>query len=618
VTQPESETPTTGQTPGRWSSVLRIVHGGENALAGTVLLVMAALPLAEMVARRAFGVGVPGSGPLVQHLTLWIAFLGAALAARERRLLAVGTAELLRARWRRGARIAAATGGALVSVLLARAAFDLVVIERDAGSTFALGIATWIAQAVIPVTFGAIAVRMAWRADDAWPGRAIAGVGIALGLALGQFPSLLEGKPAVPGLLLLIAATALGMPLFAAIGGAAALFFLVDGVPLAAVPAETYRLAVSPTLAAIPLFTLAGFLLAEGQASQRLLRVFRAFFGSLPGGTAVVVSLIFAFFTVFTGGSGVTILALGALAYQALAADGYRERFSIGLLTGSASLGLLLPPALPLILYGIVAGVSIENLFIGGFLPGLLLIALVAGWGMREGKRAGIPRQAFKMREAVAALSQAKWDLLLPIIVLVSIFGGFATLVEAAALTAGYSFIMQAFIHRDLSIRRDIPRVLTHAAVLLGGVLIILAVAMGFTSYLVDARVPTLALEWVQARVESRLLFLLLLNLFLLVVGCLMDIFSATVVVAPLLVPLGLAFGIDPVHLGIIFIANLELGYMTPPVGLNLFLAAYRFDRSLGEVARSVLPILLIMGVGVALITYVPAMTLGLLQVLGR
>jgi tripartite ATP-independent transporter DctM subunit len=604
--------------PSRAAAVLGFLHRGEDSLAGVVLVAMVALPLAEMVTRRAFGVGVPGSGPVVQHLTLWIAFLGAALAARERRLLAVATAELLPSGWRRGARIAAGACAAAVSILLGRAALDLVLIERDAGGTFALGIATWIAQAVIPVTFAAIAVRVAWRADDAWPGRAIAGLGIVFGLVLGQFPGLLETRSAWPWLVLVIAATALGMPLFAAIGGAAALLFLIDGVPLAAIPAETYRLAVSPTLAAIPLFTLAGFLLAEGQASQRLLRVFRAFFGSLPGGTAVVVALIFAFFTVFTGGSGVTILALGALAYQALEADGYRSRFSVGLLTGSASLGLLLPPALPLILYGIVAGVSIEDLFIGGFLPGLLLIGLVAGWGMREGRRAGIPRQAFEPREAGKALWSAKWELLLPLVVLVAIFGGFATLVEASAITAGYAFLMQVFVHRDVSVRRDLPRVLTHAAVLLGGVLIILAVAMGLTSYLVDARVPTLALEWVQTRVDSKLAFLLLLNVFLLIVGCLMDIFSATVVVAPLLVPLGLAFDIHPIHLGIIFIANLELGYMTPPVGLNLFLAAYRFDRTLGEVARSVLPILLIMAIGVALITYVPAMTLGLLSLLGR
>lgn len=597
---------------------LRVVHGSETLLAGGALVLIALLPLAEMVARRGFGVGVPGSGPVVQHLTLWIAFVGAALAARERRLLAVATTELLPPAWRRAAGLVAGTAAAGVSMLLARGSLDLVLIERQAETTFALGIPVWIAQAVIPAGFGAIAVRSAWRADVTWPGRAVAASGLALGLLLGQFPALLAERPAWPGLLLIVIATGLGMPLFAALGGAAALLFMSDGVPLAALPAETYRLAVSPTLAAIPLFTLAGCLLAEGQASQRLLRVFRAFFGWLPGGTAVVVAMIFAFFTIFTGGSGVTILALGALAYQALQADGYRPRFSVGLLTGSASLGLLLPPALPLILYGIVAEVSIEDLFIGGFLPGLLLIALVSAWGVHEAWRTGIRRQPFRPREALAALAEAKWDLLLPVVVLVAIFGGFATLIEAAALTAAYAFAMETLIHRDLSVQRDLVRVLHSTAVLLGGVLIILAVAMGLTSYLVDAQVPTRALEWVQGRVESRVMFLLLLNLLLLVVGCLMDIFSATVVVVPLIVPLGVAFGVDPIHLGIIFIANLELGYMTPPVGLNLFLASYRFERSLGEVARSAVPVLLIMAAGVVLITYVPTLTLGLLRWLGR
>jgi C4-dicarboxylate transporter, DctM subunit len=596
------------------AAAARVFRAGEDGIAAAILLAMAGLPLLEITLRGWTGAGVPGAMAIVQHLTLWIALLGAAMAARDQRLLAMGTAELIRHQTvRRGARIATSALGAGISALLARGSLDLVLVERQATAIVALGIPVWVAQLVIPFAFSLVALRLVWHADEARAGRLIALGGLAAGLALGQAAGLAEGLPVWLAVLAMAAAAALGLPLFAAIGGLAALLFLSDGIPLAALPAETYRLAVSPTLSAIPLFTVAGFLLAEGGVSQRLLRLFRAYVGWVPGGTAVVLALIFAFFTIFTGGSGVTILALGALGLQALRADGYPDRFSVGLLTGSASLGLLLPPALPLILYGIVAGVSIPDLFIAGLVPGLLLIGLTAGWAAREGIRSRIPRPRWQGREALAALASAKWDLLLPVVVVVAVFGGFATLVEAAALTAAYAFILQVVIHRDVSVRRDLGRVLARAAVLLGGVLVILAVAMGLTNYLIDAQVPTLALEWVQARVASPLLFLLLLNLFLLVVGCLLDIFSATVVVAPLLVPLGLAYGVDPVHLGIIFIANLELGYLTPPVGLNLFLSSYRFERTLGQVARSVLPLLGLYAVGVALITYVPWLTTGVL-----
>jgi tripartite ATP-independent transporter DctM subunit len=332
----------------------------------------------------------------------------------------------------------------------------------------------------------------------------------------------------------------------------------------------------------------------------------------MPGGTAVVAVVLCAFFTVFTGGSGVTILALGALLYQALRADNYGERFSLGLLTAAGSLGLLFAPALPLILYGIVAAVPIKELFVGGLVPGVLLLGLMAARGMRHGLRGRVERRPFSWREVGAAAWQAKWELLLPVLALVVIFGGFATLVEAAAFTALYALLVVTLFHRELGTRRLLAT-FTECTVLLGGVLVILAVAMGLTSYLVDAQVPSQLLEWAQRHIESKLVFLLALNVFLLLVGCLMDIFSAIVVVVPLIVPLGLAFGIVPVHLGIIFVANLELGYLTPPVGLNLFLAAYRFDKPLLTVWRAALVPLLILAIGVLLITYVPYLTLGLL-----
>ncbi len=464
----------------------------------------------------------------------------------------------------------------------------------------------------MPVAFAAIALRLVWRAAEAWRGRATAAVGLFVGALASLRPEWLEGLPAWPGLALIVLGTLAGGPIFAALGGAAVYLFMIGGVPAAAVPVETYRLSVSQTLPAIPLFTLTGFLLAQGGSSQRLLRVFRALFGWLPGGTAVVATVLCAFFTVFTGGSGVTILALGGLLFQALRADNYEERFSVGLLTASGSLGLLFAPALPLILYGIVARVPIKELFIGGLVPGVLLVVLMALWGVRQGLRGDARRQAFAWREAGGAVWESKWELLLPVLALALIFGGFATLVEAAAFTTLYALLIVTLLHRELR-PVELVRTFTECTVLLGGVLIILAVAMGLTSYLVDAEVPARILDWAQQHIESPLVFLLALNVFLLLVGCLMDIFSAIVVVVPLIVPLGLAFGIDPIHLGIIFVANLELGYLTPPVGLNLFLAAYRFEKPLLSVWRAALIPLAILALGVLLITYFPPLTLGLL-----
>jgi tripartite ATP-independent transporter DctM subunit len=577
---------------------------------------MVALPLIEIATRELLHTGIRGSGPIVQHLTLWVCFLGAAIAARNGKLLSFAAGTLLpEGKFRNGAVVFSSAVAAAVSTLLAWAGAELVILEREAGTLITTGLPAWVAQLALPFSFALIAMRIVWRASPHFGGRSVAALGIAAGALLGPFYQLLELKPSWPGLVILLAGTVLGGPIFSLLGGVAALLFMSDGIPPVAVLVETYRLTVSPTLPAIPLFTLVGFLLAEGEASRRLLGVFRALFGWIPGGTAVVCALVCAFFTVFTGGSGVTILALGGLLFPALLEDRYREKFSLGLLTASGSLGLLFPPALPLILYGIVAKMPIEDLFIGGLLPGILLVALIAAWGMREGIVGGVKRTRFDARAARAALWKAKWELLLPVLALTAIFGGFATLVEAAALTAFYAFIIQCFVHRDISSGRQLLGVFSQCAVLIGGVLLILGMAMGFTSYLVDAQVPLHALEWVQDHIESPLVFLLCLNIFLLIVGCVMDLFSATVVVVPLIVPIGAAFGIDPVHLGIIFVANLELGYLTPPVGLNLFLSSYRFERPLLGIYRATLPMLIILAIGVLLITYFPPLTTGLLSI---
>ena len=584
----------------------------ESGLAALALALMVVLPLAEILWRAVFKIGIPGSGPFVQHLTLWVGFLGAAIAAREGRLLTLASSDYFPERMKRPAHVISSAIAAAISALLFRAALSMVMIERDSGTQVA-AVPTWILQLVLPLAFLLIALRLMWRADTRASGRAIAAIGLGAGLLLGQFPQVLESRPAWPGLVVVLIGTLLGGPIFATLGGIAVLLFMRDATPIAAIPVETYRLAVSPTLPAIPLFTLTGYLLSESKASERLVAVFRAFFGWVPGGTAVVVAVVCAFFTAFTGGSGVTILALGALLHLALKHDGYPERFSLGLLTACGSLGLLFPPSLPLILYGVVAQLPIEELFIGGILPGFLLLGATAVWGAREGIRTGAGRQAFDAGTAVRALRESAFELLLPVIVLIAVFGGFATLVEASAHTALYTLIVQVFVKRDLSLTRDIPRVLLQSVVLIGGVLVILGVAMGLSSWMVDAEVPRRLVEWTQAHVHSRFAFLLALNVFLLVVGCLLDIFSAIVVVVPLLVPLGQAFGIHPVHLGIIFVANLELGYLTPPVGLNLFLASYRFNKPVLEVARASFPMLLILLAGVLVITYLPWLTTALL-----
>jgi tripartite ATP-independent transporter DctM subunit len=385
----------------------------------------------------------------------------------------------------------------------------------------------------------------------------------------------------------------------------------------AAILVETYAISVSPTLPAIPLFTLAGFALAAGRSSERLLRVFRSCFGWLPGGSAVVCALICSLFTALTGGSGITIVALGGLLLPALLRDGYPDRFSLGLLTASGSLGILLPPALPLIVYAVVAEVPVEDLFLGGILPGVLMTGLVAAWGIRAGRVHRVPRQPLRPREATRAVWDGKWELALPLVVLSALLSGWATAVESSALAAAYALVVQVFVHRDVSLRRDLFRVLADCASVVGSVMLILGVAVGLTSYLVNAQVPAELLTWTREHVNSPVLFLLGLNVFLLVVGCLMDVFSATVVVVPLIVPLASHYGIDPVHLGILFLANLELGYLTPPVGLNLFLAAQRFQRPLLEVARAALALLGALGFGVLLITFLPALTTGLLALRG-
>ncbi|MHB8474216.1 MAG: TRAP transporter large permease [Gammaproteobacteria bacterium] len=410
--------------------------------------------------------------------------------------------------------------------------------------------------------------------------------------------------------LLLVLAATLGMPLFVVLGAGGLLATAAQHLDSAVLVIEMNRLATSPNLVAIPLFTLAGVTLAAGGAPQRLIRVFNALFGWLPGGLAVVALTSCAFYTAFSGASGVTILALGGLLYPMLTNVGYGERFSLGLITSSGSIGLLFPPSLPILLYGIVAGVSIDQLFLAGMVPGMLLLVLLSVYSLYTGTHTNLPHHPFVWRNLGAALRESIWDLLMPVGVVAGIVSGTVTTSEAAACTAAYVLLLDTVIHRHLTTARQIHAILKDTCVLVGSILIILGVAMGLTNLLIDARVPMHLLAYLQSHIDSPLQFLLLLNLFLLVVGCMMDIFSAIVVVVPLILPLAKRYGVDPVHLGIIFLANLEIGYVHPPIGINLFLASQHFNKPILQVFRATLPFLAIMLIWLLIVTYIPVITL--------
>jgi len=497
---------------------------------------------------------------------------------------------------------------AAIAALLFVASVGFVLAERTGGNVIAYGVPVWLMAAAIPAGFALIAARLAFNAAPSWPGRVGAVVAALVTGAAAASALSLSGTLVVAALGLLFAAAVLGSPVFATLGGLALILFWGDGLPIASISLDHYRVVVNPTLPMIPLFTLAGYFLAEGGAPRRLVRVCNALFGGLRGGAALVTVVACVFFTSFSGASGVTIIALGGMLMPLLAGSGYSGKAALGLLTSAGSLGGLLPPGVPLVLYAIIARVSIEDMFLAGILPGLLMVGLVAAWGLRQAP-ARRERRRFDAREARAALWDAKWELALPVVAFGGLFGGIATPVEAAALTAVYAFFIEVFVHRDLDLRRDAPRVMVQAGLLVGGILLILGVALGLTNYLVDAQIPERAVDWVTGALHSRWAFLLALNLFLLVAGCFLDIFSATVVLVPILLPLGAAFGVDPVHLGIIFLANMELGYLTPPVGMNLFFAAYRFGKPLPEVFRAVLAPLCVLAAGVLLITFVPWLT---------
>ena len=581
------------------------------------------LPLIDALGRPLGGFHIPGSAAYVQQLTLWLAFVGGLAATGQAKHLTLSTAEFFdEGLARRLSRLLAFSVAAAVVGILAYASTQIVAANRIDAKVLPIGIPEWVSEIVMPVTLGIMALQFAWQASDRWWGRAIGLLAIAAAFALGLLPPEAAGR-LWPLTLVIVGAALLGAPVFVAMGGIALVLFFSEGTPVGAVSAEVYRLIASPTLPAIPLLTAAGYVLAESGAATRLVRFFRAIFGWMPGGIAVMVAAVCALFTTFTGGSGVTIIALGGLVYPILRKDGYSEGFSLGLVTASGSLGLLFPPSLPVILYSVVAStrnqtVAADDLYLAGLLPGLLLVILTAFYGIVIGRKVGGERTTFAWREVAVSAWGAKWELLLPIFIILLFASGFASMVETAAAALFYAVVVECFVMRDIHIFKSLPEVLLKAAALMGAVLILLSVAMGLTSYLVDAMIPDMLLTWVQTHIHSQVVFLLALNVILLVLGSVLEIYSAIIILAPLIAPMGAAFGVNPIHLGVIFLANLELGFLFPPVGLNLFLSSSRFNKPLTSLYRHVVPFLIILGAGVLMITYSDWMSLALLRLLGK
>ncbi len=605
----------------------------ESLLAFLAIFLLALFPNLEVIARKFFHTGVRNSTEFTHQLVLVLAFIGAAITSRENRHLSLTLNLKMKPSLLSRVQVLNALVSTAFAAAFAWSALSFTLNAFDPGDVLWLIPKRWIA-AVMPLGYGVVAYRFARQAPRAW-GKAIAASGFLFGTLLALEPAAnsaavlapaAEGllRPLLPAfawigahlstpiILLLLFGAVTGLPIFIVLGGIGFMLFAHAAQPLEVIANEAYSLLTSHSLPAIPLFTFTGFLLSESKAGERIVRLFQAFFSWFPGGLALVAILVCTFFTTFTGASGVTILAVGGLLSYVLVRGGYGKKFSSGLLTAVGSIGLLFPPSLPVIIYGVTAQVSIKDMFVGGIVPGIVMVLAMALLGILYAKKRKVPRERFAPHAALASAGSAFWEILLPVIIVWGYFGGITTLVESGAVAVIYTLVVEVLIHRDIK-PRDLANVMLKCMPIIGGVLAILALAKGLSYYIVDAEIPMQLTAWVQGAIHSKYVFLLLLNLALLVTGCFMDIFSAIMVVVPLMIPLGDLFGIHPVHLGIIFLANMELGYLTPPVGMNLYLAAYTFNEPIGKIYKDVFPFLMIQLAAVLLITYVPFFATGLL-----
>ncbi|MDR1301634.1 MAG: TRAP transporter large permease subunit [Treponema sp.] len=611
------------ETPFPWG----VLHRVEWGLGYGSLVCLALLPVADAVARIIFKTGIPASTGLMVHCLLVVGLVSGMLATKTEEHLSIA--------------LVANFGNpqtkqrfTIVHKLLS--AFILIMVAWCGGSFVLIGLSPWrmigfipnqIFGLIIPFGYAVMAFRFALSAPVQGKGKILPVVALVLGTlaSLPMIAKILWGFDVpdalyilidywytlafylkVPGVVLLLLAALAGTPLFVIMGGLALLLIQAAGGEIDVVANQVYTTLTKDSFIAIPLFTLVGFFLSESKAGERLVHTFRSFFSWLPGGMIIATVLICAFFASFTGASGVTILALGGILYTVLTSHvQYPERFSIGLLTSVGSIGLLFPPSIPIILVGTATMTNVFHVFLGGFIPGLILVIGVIIFSIISSVKTKIPVEPFNLSKALSALHGAAFEILLPVLLIGGYFSGLLSLVEIGAVAVLYIFIVEVLIHRDIPLR-DLGRVFSKAIPIIGGVLSILALSQALSYYIVDTQAPEVLVHWMQGAVKSKYLFLLLLNLSLLVVGCLMDIFSAILIVLPLIVPLGAAYGIDPIHLGIIFITNLEVGFLTPPVGMNLFLAAYRFNKPFVAICRYVFPFLVIQFLVVLLVTYVP------------
>ncbi len=606
----------------------------EDILVNLVVLSVAFLLCFEIIARNFFQTGIRNSTAYIQHLVLVATFLAGAITSRQKKHLTLAArlpvrepAATILTTVVRITSSAFTLTFAFSSFSFARQAFSAgekvgFIPRRFFGLLMALGFVVMAARFITAIE----PKRKRWL----WFLIALAGAMLlSSGLISGAISEWLDRDPGIihsisalsreildwlagPLIIILIILAFFGMPVFVVLGGSGLLLVARAGLPLEIVANQAYTILTDYSIAAIPLFAAAGFFLSESRAGVRLVEFFQDAVGWMPGGLTIVSVLVCAFFTTFTGGSGITLIALGGLLLQVLMRAGYNKKFSVGLLTSSGSVGLLFPPSLPIIIYGVTAGISIKDMFRGGIIPGAILVTatIIAAFVFSAGQK--VERQPFRWKKLPGSFKKALGEILLPLVIIGLYFGGITNLQESAAVALVYAFLLETFVHRDLKIK-DIPRVMTSCVTVFGGVLVILAVVNSLSYYIIDTQFPQRLSEWLGTAISSRYLFLLLLNLALLVVGCFLDIYSAILVVVPLIVPLAGVFNIHPVHLGVIFLANLELGYLTPPVGLNLFLASYRFNEPMGRVYKDVLGFMLLRLAAVLLITYLPFLATALL-----
>ena len=579
-----------------------------------LFLILISFPIFQILGRYISFFSIPASQEIVQHMTLWIGFIGAVIAARSNKLLSVVREPVFDASTKVSwPKFFVHVFSLSIVFVLSISYLKMIQIGFQYPDYIAPYIPTWFAQAIIPLGLILIWYQMIMTSSTDFKYRVLLTVISIIPTIILYFWQFPLANPLLlwTKVLFAISLVAFGLPIFILLASLSIFFFLSEPSEwatnydlISTISDSAYRIVVSPTLAAIPIFTLAGYILAESNISERLIRFFKASLGWLPGSTVLIVVLLCAFFTALTGGSGVTILALGAILYPILIHDGYSKQFSLGIITTAGSLGLLFPPSLPAIIYSVTAGINPLELFKQALIPAIFLMSIMFFYGLyKRPKSKTVERFVFK--DAFETAKIAKWEIAIPLLIILSLFSGFATLVESAALLVLYVLTVELYIFKDISFK-NLPKIIIDCSTLVGGVLIILGFAMGFTGYLVDAQIPLKILNFVQSTISSKIIFLLALNILLLIVGCLMDVFSAIIVVVPLIAPLATYFGIDPFHLAIIFIANLELGYITPPVGMNLYLSSYRFNKDMPTIYNATLPFFFIRLIGVLFITYIP------------